>query len=228
MSLQGQELWSAVDAYLSDTVVPPDPMMDAALAASQAAGLPAINIEANQGRFLELLVRMCGAKRVLELGTLGGYSTIWMARGLPQDGSLLTLELEERCAAVAEANFVAAGMESRITLRLGPALDSLAALTAEGVAPFDFVFFDADKLNYPNYLEAVLPLTRPGTVLVADNVVRAGRVLNADSNEPNIVGTRRFNQLLGSHPRLSATVLQVVGSKGHDGLAFAIVDATAR
>lgn len=223
--MSSQELWTKVDEYLSDTIVPQDEVMQQALASAEAAGLPPINIEANQGRFLELLARMSGAKRILEVGTLGGYSTLWMARALPKDGRLVTLELEQACADVAQANFARAGVAAQIDLRLGPALDSLRQMIQAGEEAFDFLFLDADKENYPNYLPLLLELSHPGTVLVADNVVRAGQVLDASSQEANVLGTRRFNQMLGEDPRLDATALQVVGAKGHDGFALAIVQA---
>lgn len=218
-----QQLWTKVDQYLSAAMVPPVASIEQALADAEAAGLPPINIEANQGRFLELLVRMSGARRVLEIGTLGGYSTLWMARGLGEGGRLVTLEIEKVCADVAQANFQRAGAQEKILLRLGPALDSLQNMIAEGEAPFDFIFLDADKENYPNYLPLILQLSQAGTVLVADNVVRGGQVLDASSTEANVLGTRRFNQMLGENPRLDATALQVVGAKGHDGLALALV-----
>jgi predicted O-methyltransferase YrrM len=218
-----QELYTAVDAWLSTAMVPADPVMEQVLAAADEAGLPPINIEANQGRFLELLARLRGANRILELGTLGGYSTIWLARGVADGGTVVTLENEPACAAVAEANFALAGVADRVDLRLAPALDSLAAMKEAGEEPFDLVFLDADKENYPHYLEGALALSRPGTLLVADNVVRGGRILDEATEDPSVQGSRRFNRMLGEEPRLLATALQVVGAKGHDGLALALV-----
>ena len=192
---------------------------------SAAAGLPSINVTPPQGRFLQLLVRLQGARNVLEIGTLGGYSTIWMAQALPPDGSLVTLELDPDCASIARSNFSFAGLGERIDLREGPALESLAHLAAEGGSPFDFVFLDADKEHHPDYFQSALALSRPGTLIVADNVVRSGGILDADTDDPDLQGIRRLFDLIADEPRVEATALQTVGSKGHDGFVLALVTA---
>ena len=215
------ESWSVVDAYLNGVLIPPDPIAEATLAANTAAGLPAIDVSPNQGRLLQLLVRMSGARRVLEIGTLGGYSTMWMGRGLPEDGTIVTLEVNEAHARVARANLDRAGLGSRVDIRIGPALESLPMLA--GSAPFDFVFIDADKRNNARYLEWALKLTQPGSVLVCDNVVRAGEIADPEATNDDVRGTRDFLKALGSDPRLEATALQTVGSKGWDGFALAVV-----
>ncbi|WP_047237010.1 O-methyltransferase [Chromobacterium subtsugae] len=217
--------WNEVDDYFSRSLVQQDAALEAALADSAAAGLPAINVAPNQGKFLHLLARIHGARRILEIGTLGGYSAIWLARALPADGRLVTLEYDPRHAEVAAANLARAGQAAKTEIRQGAALDSLAQLIAEGAAPFDLIFIDADKPNNPHYLELALRLSRPGTVIVGDNVVRQGEVANAGSVDPAVQGTRRFIELLGANPRLSATALQTVGGKGYDGFALAIVEA---
>jgi predicted O-methyltransferase YrrM len=177
----------------------------------------------NQGKLLHLLARIQGAKRVLEIGTLGGYSTIWLARALPSDGRLVTLEAEAKHANVAKANIERAGLSSLVELRLGPALDSLALLHQEGVPPFDFIFIDADKQNIPRYLEWSLRLSRPGTVIITDNVVREGAIINPEDPDPRVQGVRRFFEMVAADPRLDATTLQTVGSKGYDGFTLAVV-----
>jgi predicted O-methyltransferase YrrM len=220
-----QELWTAVDRYITDSIVPSEPALDAALVASTAAGLPAIQVSANQGKFLALLATIQGARRILELGTLGGYSTIWLARALPPGGRLITLEAEPRHAEVARANVARAGLSEVVEVRLGRALDSLPRLAEEGAGPFDFVFIDADKANIPAYFDWALKLTRPGSVIVVDNVVRRGNVIDASSTDPNVQGVRRFNEQLEKISRVSATTLQTVGSKGYDGFTLALVTA---
>ncbi len=218
-----QDRWNAVEAYINARLVADD-VLDGVLAANAAGGLPAIDVSPSPGKLLHLIARMMGARRVLEIGTLGGYSTIWLARALPQDGTVVTLEAEPAHAEVARANFARARVADRIDLRLGAALDSLAALAAEGAEPFDLVFIDADKPNNPHYLAWALRLARPGTVIIGDNVVREGEVLDAASRDPSVEGVRRFFDMLSAEPRLSATAIQTVGSKGWDGLSFAIVD----
>ncbi len=223
-----QERWTAVDTYIDDLLFPPDDALTSALASSVAAGLPPINVTASQGQFLCLMAQMSGARKILEIGTLGGYSTLWLARALPADGRLITLESDAKHATVARASFAKAGVSEKIELRLGSALDTLPQLIAEGSDPFDFIFLDANKENYPDYLMLVLQLSRPGTILVADNVVRDGEVILSNSADPRIQGARRFNQMLAelaqtAEPRLSATILQTVGSKGYDGFALARV-----
>jgi predicted O-methyltransferase YrrM len=214
--------WTRVDDYITGILVPPDPALDAALAANAAAGLPAIDVAPAEGRFLHILARMVGARCILEIGTLGGYSTIWLARALPAGGRLVTLEASPAHAAVARANIERAGLADVVELRLGRALDTLPALADE--APFDLVFIDADKPANPDYLAWALRLARPGTVIVCDNVVREGRVADAASTDPAILGIRRMFEDLAAEPRLTATALQTVGSKGWDGFAIAIVD----
>ncbi|GAA1341606.1 O-methyltransferase [Actinocatenispora thailandica] len=220
-----EQTWHAVDDYLSDLLVPTDPALTAALADSRAAGLPEIAVAPNQGRLLELLARMCGARRILEIGTLGGYSTIWLARALPEGGRLTTLEYEPRHAEVARANIARAGLADRVEVVVGAALDTLPELVAGGAGPFDLIFIDADKDNYPGYLDWSLRLSRPGTVLVADNVIRDGAVIEAGHPDPRVRGVREFLARVAAEPRLSSTALQTVGTKGYDGFALALVEA---
>ncbi len=217
------ELWTAVDDHIVSTLLPSDAVLDATLADSAAAGLPEIQVAANQGKLLELLVRMSGARRVLEVGTLGGYSTIWLARGLPADGTLVTLEVQLRHAGVARANLERAGFGSRVDVRVGPAAETLGDMVAEGTEPFDFVFLDADKGGYPTYLARAVELSHPGTVIVADNVVRGGALIDTDTTDPNALGVQRFLAAAAADPRLDATAVQTVGSKGHDGFAVLVV-----
>ncbi len=222
-----EEQWNAVDRYITDLLVPPDPALEAALAASAAAGLPPIQVAPNQGKLLGLLARIQGARSILEIGTLGGYSTIWLARALPADGRLITLEVDPKHAAVARDNITQAGLSGIVELRLGPALDTLPQLATEGLGPFDLIFIDADKPSNPQYFVWALKLSRPGTVIIVDNVVRKGAVIDAGSDDPNVQGTRHLYELLAEEARVDATVIQTVGSKGHDGLAIALVTARA-
>ena len=217
------ERWTAVDAYLSPLFAPHDEALTAALAACEAAGLPAIQVSPTQGKLLHLLARMIRARRILEIGTLGGYSAIWMARALDGDGHLLTLEADPKHAQVACANLAHAGLEYVAEVRLGPALDSLAAIAGEGRAPFDLVFIDADKPTMPEYFERALALTRPGGVIVADNVVRDGAVTDAEGGDAAVQGVRRMNERVAREGRVSATTIQTVGSKGYDGFMLAWV-----
>lgn len=217
-------LWGRVDDYIADKLVDEDASLSGALGANAAAGLRPIDVSAAQGKFLHLLVRMTGARRVLEVGTLGGYSTIWMAKALPADGALVTLEYEPAHAEVARANIERAGLSDRVTVRVGAAADTLPVLAAENPAPFDFVFIDADKPSNTIYLDWAIKLGRPGTVIVLDNVVRDGQLANADSNDPNVLGSRGAFELINRNPRLSATALQTVGAKGYDGFAIMILD----
>lgn len=217
------QLWNDVDAYLTDLLAPEDEALSAALRDSDTAGLPHINVAPNQGKLLHLIARIQGATRVLEIGTLGGYSTIWLGRALPADGRLITLEYEPRHAEVARANLARAGLDKIAEVRVGAALDSLAALAAEDRAPFDLVFIDADKENNPHYLEWSLKLTRPGSVIVVDNVIRGGAVTNPDSDALSVQGTRAALELIARHPKLDGTAVQTVGSKGYDGFALARV-----
>jgi predicted O-methyltransferase YrrM len=225
----GQERWSAVDDYLAGKLVGDDSVSAAALAAGAAAELPPITVSASQGKLLELLVRVQGARRILELGTLGGYSSIWMARALPPDGRLVTLEASPGFAEVARGNIASAGLGEIVEVRVGPALQTLPQLAAEA-APFDMIFIDADKANYPRYLEWSLKLSRPGTLIVADNVIGGGAIVEASGSEPwgedgGVQGVRRFYDLLAAEPLLSATAIQTVGDKGYDGFVLALVTA---
>ena len=216
-------LWTQVDEYLTDALIPADPALDAARAANAAAELPPIDVSPLQGKFLHLLAQLRGATRILEIGTLGGYSTIWLARALPPHGNLITLEYEPRHAEVAAENITRAGLASKVEIRVGAAADSLADLQAEGAAPFDLIFIDADKPNNPIYLDWALKLARKGTLIVTDNVIRDGEVANPESEDPSIVGTRAMFARMSAEPRLSCTALQTVGLKGYDGFAFALV-----
>jgi predicted O-methyltransferase YrrM len=220
---ESEALWASVDRYLNDTLLPPDPALNAALAANRAANLPSIDVAPNQGKLLQLLAETQGARRILEIGTLGGYSTINLARALPPNGKLITLELDPHHARIALANIAHAGLAHAVELRLGPALDSLAQLHAEHVEPFDLIFLDANKDGYPLYLTAALKLARPGTLLLADNVIRDGEIIDPKSTDPNVQGVRRFFELLAADPRISSTAIQTVGSKGYDGFAIARV-----
>ncbi|MFJ9036044.1 O-methyltransferase [Streptomyces sp. NPDC102406] len=213
---------ATVDAYLSGLLAPADEALAAALADSEAAGLPSISVSATNGKLLHLIARIQGARRILEIGTLGGYSTIWLARALPADGTLITLEYSPHHAEVARANIARAGLDKVVEVRVGAALDSLPLLAEEG-GTFDLVFIDADKVNNPNYLDWAVRLTRPGSVIVVDNVVRSGRVVDPADTDPNVTGTRAALQLLADHPQLDATAIQTVGAKGYDGFALAYV-----
>jgi predicted O-methyltransferase YrrM len=214
-----QELWSQVDKYLVEQLVPSDPALDAALASSKDAGLPEIAVAPNQGKFLNLVARIAGARSILEIGTLGGYSTIWLARALPPDGRLITLEANPKHAEVARANIGAAGFADVVEVRLGPAMETLPSVQG----PFDLIFIDADKPNIPHYFESALALSRPGSVIIVDNVIRRGAVADPASTDPSVLGVRRLNELIAAEPRVDATALQTVGSKGYDGLTFALV-----
>lgn len=218
------ELWTAVDAYIAKNLILSDPALEEALKANTEAGLPAIDVSPTQGKFLHLIAKIKGARRILEVGTLGGYSTIWLARALPEDGKLITLELKPEHAEIAAKNIARAGLTSRVEQRIGPALESLAQLHAENTEPFDLIFIDADKPNNPHYLDWAIRLSHPGTIIITDNVIREGIILNADDPDPTVQGTRRFFEKLGSNPQLEATALQTVGSKKHDGFAIAIVN----
>ncbi|HLY41514.1 MAG TPA: O-methyltransferase [Terracidiphilus sp.] len=217
------KVWAKVDRYFSDQLLPADSALEAVMAANREADLPAIDVTPLQGKFLELLVRVSGARKVLELGTLGGYSTIWLARGLAAGGRVVTLELEAKHAEVARANLKRAGVLDRVDLRVGRAADLLKDLIASGTEPFDLIFIDADKASYPEYLELSLRLSRAGTLIIADNVVRDGKVIEPDNPDANIQGVRRFTELVAAEPRLSTTVLQTVGGKGYDGFAISVV-----
>ncbi|WP_421759792.1 O-methyltransferase [Devosia sp.] len=217
------EIWSQVDAYIADKLIGADDPA-AALAANAAAGLRPMDVSPAQGKFLSLLVRMTGARRVLEVGTLGGYSTIWMARALPKDGELVTLEYEPHHAEVAARNIAAAGLSDRVTIHIGAAAETLPVIVAASPEPFDLVFIDADKPSNTIYLDWAIKLSRPGTVIVLDNVVRDGRVIDEANTDPSVLGTRAAFDMISTHPRLSASALQTVGAKGWDGFAIMIVD----
>ncbi|MFF5005025.1 O-methyltransferase [Streptomyces phaeochromogenes] len=220
------QLWHDVDDYFTGLLAPPDEALTDALHDSDAAGLPHINVAPPQGKLLHLLAVIQGATRILEIGTLGGYSTIWLARALPEDGRLITLEYSERHAEVARRNLARAGLDKITEVRVGPALDSLTKLADEGdgnAAPFDLVFIDADKVNNPRYVEWAVKLTRPGSLIILDNVVRGGAVTDATSDDPSVRGTREALDLFATHPKLTATAIQTVGSKGYDGFALARV-----
>ena len=217
--------FDAVDRFIAEHLVEDDPLLQAALEASEAAGLPSINVAPNQGKLLMLLARALGARRILEIGTLGGYSTIWLARALPPDGRLVTLELNPAFAEVARSNIARAGLAESVELLVGRAHDTLAALAAEGAGPFDLIFIDADKPSTPDYFLWAVRLARRGSLIIVDNVVREGAVLDAASDDPNVQGMRRFFELAATDPRVSGTAIQTVGHKGHDGLAIILVTA---
>jgi predicted O-methyltransferase YrrM len=223
-----KEQWTAVDRYLTDALVVPDAALEAALEASVRAGLPAINVTPNLGKFLFLLARLQGAKQILEFGTLGGYSTIWLARALPPGGRLITLEADPKHAEVARANFARAGLSDVIDLRVGLALELLPQVAADMRAPFDLVFIDADKPNNPEYFARSLELCRTGSLIVVDNVIRDGAVIDPNSRDASVQGVRRMNEMIAAERRVTATALQTVGSKGYDGFAIALVTSDPR
>ena len=222
-----EQRWAAVDRYIGDTLIGRDPVLDAAVAASDAAGLPSIAVAPNQGKLLHLLALTRQARRILEIGTLGGYSTIWLARALPPGGRLITLEANETHARVARANIDRAGLGVDVEVRLGPALETLPVLAAEGAGPFDLTFIDADKPNIPAYFEWALKLAAPGGLIVVDNVIRDGAVADPTSTDPSVLGVRRLNEMLRDERRVTATTIQTVGSKGYDGLTIALVTGGA-
>ena len=220
-----EELWNRMDDFLSKKLGTSDPVLEATLRASAEAGLPAIQVSANQGRLLQLLAQTQGARRILEVGTLGGYSTIWLARALPPTGCLISLELEASYAEVARKNVARAELENLVMIRVGPASETLAQLSSEKTAPFDFIFIDADKSGYPNYFEWAMKLSRPGTLIVADNVVRKGALLDSDSNDAYVQGMQRLLDIIAADRRVNATGIQTVGRKGYDGFVLARVMA---
>lgn len=220
-----QDTWTAVDTYFAEKLFPDDPVQEATLRASEDARLAPINVTAAQGKFLMLLAKAIRARRVLEIGTLGGYSTIWLARGLPTDGRIITMEIDPETAQVARENIARAGFEGMVDVRIGRAVDSLRTLTDEAPDPFDLIFIDADKPNNPAYVDWAIRLARPGSLIVVDNVVRDGRVADAASGDPDVQGARQLFDLLATEPRLTATAIQTVGGKGYDGFALALVTA---
>jgi predicted O-methyltransferase YrrM len=215
--------WRAVDAYFGETIVGRDSVLEATLKANADAGLPSIDVSPAQGKLLTLIARMGGTKKALEIGTLGGYSTICIARALPPEGRLLSIEYNDKHANVARANIARARLADRVEVRAGAALEILPKIEAEGLGPFDFVFIDADKSNNANYLSWALRLSRPGTAIVVDNVVRDGRIADASAKDPDVTGTRRMFEMMAREPRLQATAIQTVGDKGWDGFALAVV-----
>lgn len=218
-----EDRWAAVDSYIDGKLLPPDEALDAALRASADAGLPPISVSPSQGKLLQLIATVCGARRILEIGTLGGYSAIWLARALPPDGRLISLEADPRHAEVARANLANAGLAGITEIRVGPAQDTLPQLHAAGEGPFDLIFIDADKPGYAGYLAWSVRLSRPGSVIIADNVVRNGAVADPASSDASVQGVRGFLDAVAAEPRLSATAIQTVGSKGYDGFALAVV-----
>ena len=225
MSEDVDKTWTSVDQYFEEHLGLSDASLEAALSDSNSAGLPAINVTPAQGRFLALLMRVMGARRVLEIGTLGGYSTIWMGRELPDDGTLITLEISSKNASVAQRNLERAGLSGRTTILVAPASESLKRLIADRTAPFDFVFIDADKERSVEYFEAALALTRMGSVIIVDNVVRKGAIIDASSSDSMVLGMRRLMERLANESRVTATAIQTVGSKGYDGFILAVVTA---
>ena len=217
------ELWTAVDQYTTDRLLPRDPALDAALKASEAAGLPSISVSPSQGKMLMLLAQLAGASRILEIGTLGGYSSIWLARALKPGGRLITLEANPTHAKVAGANIAHAGFASVVEVRLGDAHAGIEQLVAEGATPFDLIFIDADKSGIPHYLEWAIKLAHRGTLIIVDNVIRDGALIDAKNEDANVKGARRLHEMLAAEPRLSATTIQTVGSKGYDGFTLALV-----
>jgi predicted O-methyltransferase YrrM len=215
-----QDLWTAVDQYYSEMLVAQDTALEAALADSEAAGLPAINVAPNQGKLLMFIAQLMGARTILEVGTLGGYSTIWLGRALPADGALVTLELSPANAAVARRNLDRAGLNGQVEIKVGAAIETLPTLVGDSRSPFDLVFIDADKVNTRAYFEWALRLTRPGSLIIVDNVVRKGAVADATSEDVNVQGIRQFNEAVAANPHVTGTAVQTVGSKGYDGLAL--------
>jgi predicted O-methyltransferase YrrM len=218
-----QDQWTAVDRYFTEQLHLSDAALEAVMQANSAAALPAIDVAPNQGKLLHLLVRLTHTRKILEIGTLGGYSTIWLARALPPGGRLISLEFSPRHADIARFNIQRAGLSDRVEIRVAPALESLPIVEKEGLGPFDFIFIDADKPNNPGYLEWAINLSRPGALIIVDNVVRDGAIVDASSTDPTIQGTRRMFEMMSLDSRLSSTALQTVGSKGYDGFAMAMV-----
>ncbi len=218
-----QEQWNSVDSYFDRLFAPPDAVMDAAITATTEAGLPAINVSPTQGKLLHVLAKAHNARKILEIGTLAGYSSIWMARALPADGKLITLEIDPKHAAVARANLARAGVDKQVEVIVGKAIESLPQLDSNGEGPFDLVFIDADKVSTPDYLTWAMRLTKPGSIIIIDNVVRSGQVANPDTTDPHVKGIQKALEMLASDKRLVSTALQTVGSKGYDGFSIAVV-----
>jgi predicted O-methyltransferase YrrM len=220
-----QDIWTAVDRYLTEVLLPLDPGLNTALTASAQAGLPPIHVAPTEGKLLMLLAQLMRAQQILEIGTLGGYSTIWLARALPQDGRLITLEYDPKHAQVARANLDQVGLGDRVEIRIGRALDSLAQIAAENAAPFDLIFIDADKPSNPDYFRWALRLSHAGSLIIIDNVVREGAVIEADSRDASVQGVRQMLELIAAEPRVTATAIQTVSAKGYDGMAIVRVTA---
>jgi predicted O-methyltransferase YrrM len=218
------ELFEQVDQYIGSLLGEEDEALKNAIKAIDKAGIPQISVTANQGKFLQVLAKLANAKKILEVGTLGGYSTIWMARALPAGGKLITLEIDKLHAEVALQNFKNAGVENRVELRLGPALETMPALVRENAGPFDMIFIDADKPPYPEYFELALKLSRPGTLIIADNVIREGKVLDESHPDDKVQGVQRLNKMLSGNEKVTATIIQTVGAKEHDGMVIAVVN----
>lgn len=223
MLMEQAKIWEKVDQYIEEKLIPHDPVLESVLAENRKAGLPAIDVSPTQGKLLHVLAKMHGSKRILEIGTLGGYSTIWMARALPPEGKLITIEREERHAEVAKANIKRASLQELVEVRVGDALEQLAQMKEEKIGPFDLIFIDADKPNNPNYLKWALEFSHPGTVIIGDNVIRDGEVINHASEDARVNGVRAFFDLLAQEKRVVATAIQTVGSKGYDGFSIGIV-----
>jgi caffeoyl-CoA O-methyltransferase len=221
--MDNNNIFSAVDTYISNLFNPADDALTKTEESIAASNIPAISVSANQGKFLHILAKLCNAKKILEIGTLAGYSTIWMARALPKTGQLITLELDQHHADTAHKNIIHAGLGDIVDIRIGKAIDLLPKIEAEGIGPFDMIFIDADKPPYTEYFQWALKLSRPGTLIVADNVIREGKVLDPQSTDPMVSGAQRFNQMLSTNTAVTATILQTVGQKEHDGMALAIV-----
>jgi predicted O-methyltransferase YrrM len=220
-----EDQWTDIDQYFSESLLPSDPILESALKASVAAGLPAISVSPNQGKLLQMLAQILDARAILEIGTLGGYSTIWLARGLRAGGHLITLEVDPKHAEVAQLNVARAGLQDVVEVRVGNAVEILPQLSAERRGPFDLIFIDADKPNIPAYFEWALKLSRRGTLIIVDNVVRSGAVIDADSSDASVQGVRRFIELLGAASGASGTAIQTVGTKGYDGFAIVLVSS---
>jgi predicted O-methyltransferase YrrM len=217
------ELFATVDQYISKLLAPEDEALQNTVSSIEQEGIPAISVSANQGKFLQLMAMLCRANRILELGTLAGYSTIWMARALPDNGKLITLEVDPHHAAVAKRNIENAGLSEKVDLRLGKALDILPQMIEAGEAPFDMIFIDADKPPYPEYFNYALQLSHSGTLIICDNVIREGKVLDPGSTDERVYGVRRLNEMLSKNDKVTATIIQTVGAKEHDGMAIALV-----
>jgi caffeoyl-CoA O-methyltransferase len=218
------ELFGKVDTYISDLVGHEDEVLKATVKSIEDSGIPQISVSANQGKFLQVMARVCGAKKILEIGTLAGYSTIWMARALPQNGKLITLEFDPKHAAVAKKNIHHAGLDSKVEIRVGKAIELLPILVSEKAGPFDMIFIDADKPPYAAYFEWALKLSRSGTLIIADNVIREGKVMETNHQDEMVTGAKRFNDALAANHSVTATIIQTVGAKDHDGMAIAVVN----